>query len=259
MLDLIQTGTERRPEKLLLYGTNGIGKSTFAACAPKPIFIQTEDRLAHIDCHKFPLATSYADIKQQVRALCKEDHDYQTVVIDTVDWAEQLIWDKVCADKGKKNIEDIGYAKGYIFAMDYWRELVSGLEWLQANKKMMVILLAHAKVEKFDDPAGDAFDRYSPRLHKHANAFLSEWVNFICFARYKVLTKSAGDGFNEDRKKAVNSCERILLSTPLPSHIAKNSRLGMPNELPFVWSEVEKWIYGNGQTEAIKTQEQESN
>jgi RNA polymerase sigma factor (sigma-70 family) len=135
-------------------GVEGIGKSTFGAQAPKPIFIQTEDGLDEIACERFPLAKTYDDVVGALAELRIEKHDYETVVIDSLDWLERMIWDKVCQDTGTKNIEkaDGGYARGYMHALTYWREIVDQLNQLRSGHGMVVLLIAHAKVEKFEDP-----------------------------------------------------------------------------------------------------------
>ena len=119
LLHSVQSGRAAAPPRLMIYGTEGIGKSTLAARTPKPIFIQTEDGLGEIDCHKFPLAKSLADVQAALSELQTEEHDYQSVVVDSLDWLERLIWDSICQDYGAKSIEKVdgGYGKGYIYAL----------------------------------------------------------------------------------------------------------------------------------------------
>lgn len=239
LLETIQTGKNPMPPRLMIAGTEGIGKSTLAANAPKPIFIQAEDGLDEIDCAKFPLAASVEDIFMALSALNSEPHDYQTVVIDSVDWAERLIWDAVCKEHGVKNIEDIPYAKGYVYALTYWRRIVDALNSLRWNKHMAIILISHTKVEKFEDPESVAYDRYSPRLHKHACALLTEWVDAVLFATRKFNTKQEDRGFNKKRTIAVgvgkDGGERILRCVGSPACVAKN-RYNLPAELPLSWA-----------------------
>jgi len=177
LMNQIHTGRRIMPPRILMYGTEGIGKSTTASQAPKPIFIPTEDGLDQIDCASFPLAQRFDEVVSAISALYSEEHDYQSVVIDSLDWLERLIWDDVCREYGVKSIEkaDGGYAKGYTHALTQWREVLNGLDALRNERGMAVILLAHAKVEKFEDPESVAYDRYSPRLHKHAAALVTEW------------------------------------------------------------------------------------
>jgi len=239
-LQQIHSGPRQTPPRLLLYGTEGIGKSTTASQAPKPIFIPTEDGLDQIDCDSFPLAKQFSDVVAGLSELYSEQHEYQTVVIDSLDWLERLIWDDVCRAFGVKGIEkaDGGYSKGYTHALTQWREVLSGLDALRNERDMCVILLAHAKVEKFEDPESVAYDRYSPRLHKHAAAILTEWSDAVLFATRKFRTETEDAGFNRTRAIAValgaEGGERILRTVGGPSCVAKN-RYSLPAELPLSW------------------------
>jgi len=178
VLSRIKKGRENLPPRLMIYGGEGIGKSTFAAGAPSPVFIQTEDGLGGMDVARFDLATKYPDVIDNIRGLRDEEHEFQTVVIDSVDWLERLIHDHVVQQDGATSIEMAcgGYGRGYRKALDHFRDVLTALDQLRA-KGLAVILVAHAKTERFEDPEHPAYDRYSPRLHKEANALLCEWVD----------------------------------------------------------------------------------
>ena len=195
MLETIQTGRENKPPRIMVYGQEGVGKSTFGASAPYPIFIQTEDGLGEINCCKFPLAHNVGDVLDSLTALRDEDHNFRTVVIDSLDWLERLIFDEICKEFGVRSIEkaDGGYGKGYVDALVHWRKVIALLDELRNKRGMMVILLAHAKVERFEDPENAAYDRYSPRLHKHAASLISEWVDGVLFATKRMRVSKDGD------------------------------------------------------------------
>lgn len=231
MLDQITTGPVRCPRRTLIYGVQGVGKSTFGAMAEKPIFIQTEDGLNDIDCSRFPIATSYADVMAALGALYSDKHEYGTVVIDSLDWLERLIWADVCAKRGVESIEDIGYAKGYIFSLAQWRDVLAGLDALRSERGMAVILIAHAMIEKFANPETDSYDRYVPRLNKHASALVAEWCDEVLFATYQIHTKQTDEGFNRKRTQGIGTGARILRTCERPAHAAKN-RLNLPDEMP---------------------------
>jgi hypothetical protein len=241
MLELIQKGKEQRPPRILLFGTEGVGKSQTASQTPKPIFISTEDGLGEIDCHKFPLARTYQDVTGALDDLHSESHDYQTVIIDTVDWAEKLIFDELCRQYGVNSIErvDGGYGKGYVHALALWRQIIDRLTKLRDERNMMVMLLAHAKIERFEDPEEAGYDRYSPRLNRHAAALLCEWCDAVLFATRKFTTKTETGAFNKTRTKAVpvgaDGGERILRCIGGPACVAKN-RYSLPAELPLDWN-----------------------
>ena len=240
MLESIQTGRENRPPRLMVYGQEGVGKSTLGASAPDAIFIQTEDGLGEINCHKFPLAKSFDEVLAELTALRDEDHKYKTVVIDSADWLERLIWDRVCSDFGVRSIEkaDGGYGKGYVHAVGYWRTVVSMLDELRNKRGMIVIIIAHSKVERFEDPENTAYDRYSPRLHKAATGLLCEWVDAVMFATKRFRVNKENAGFAGERGIAApigsNGGERILRTVGGPACIAKN-RFGLPGEIPLSW------------------------
>lgn len=240
LLQQIQRGRTSSPPRILVYGTEGIGKSTLAAHAPQPVFVQTEDGLGEIDCHKFPLATTFGEVTTALEGLQSEQHDYQSVVVDSLDWLERLIWDAVCEDYGATSIEKVdgGYGKGYIYALTHWRMFLDRLTALHRDRCMAVILIAHAKVEKFEDPEASPYDRYSPRLHKHAGALLTEWSDAVLFATRKFRTQTEEAGFGRKRTTAhaigKDGGERILRTVGGPSCVAKN-RYNLDPELPLEW------------------------
>ena len=214
--------------------------SSTASQAPKPIFIPTEDGLDQIDCASFPLANTLADVQNALQVLIHEEHDFESAVIDSLDWLERLIWDALCGQYGVSSIEKVdgGYARGYTHALTHWRSILNDLDTLRNQRHMCIILLAHAKVEKFEDPEQSAYDRYSPRLHKHATALITEWADAVLFATRKVITKTEDAGFGRDRTIASglgkDGGERILRCVGSPACVAKN-RYGLPAELPLSW------------------------
>jgi len=234
LLQQVLQGKSAAPRRTLIYGTHGIGKSTFAAGAPSPIFLPTEDGLGEIDCARFPLATRYGDVIAALGALYSEEHAFRTVAIDSLDWLERLIWADVCQIRNVKNIEDIGYGKGYMFALTQWREVLDGLAAIRERRSMGVVLIAHAKIERFENPETDPYDRYSPRLHKTASAIVQEWVDEILFGCYRVHTKQKDEGFGRTATRGIGTGERVLKTTERPAYVAKN-RLNLPDELPLNW------------------------
>ncbi len=235
LLERIHRGKQPAPRRVLIYGTHGVGKSSAGAAAPNPIFLPTEDGLGEIDCESFPLMTTFADCLAAIGQLYTEPHEYQTLVVDSADWLERLIHADVCNKRGVKNIEDIGYGKGYSFALTQWREFLTGLDAIRKERSMHIVLLAHARIERFDNPETDSCQRYSPRLHQRASDLVSEWCDEVLFAAYKVFTKASDQGFGRNSVKGVATGERILRTTERPAHIAKN-RLNLPDELPLDWN-----------------------
>lgn len=225
----------------MLYGTHGVGKSTFASCAPNPVFIQTEDGLGEINCDKFPLTTTFDQAMQALTELYVESHAYRTVVVDSLDWLERLIWAEVCRKRNVENLEGIPYSKGPAFALTQWREFLDGLTALRNDRGMMIVLVAHARIERFEDPETEPYDRYVPRLHRLASQVIQEWSDEVLFAGFKVITRQTDAGFDRKRTRGIGTGERVLRTVERPSHLAKN-RLNLPEELPLNWSAYAQYL-----------------
>ena len=228
-------GKQSKPRRIMCYGVHGIGKSTFAAGAPNAVFLPVEDGIADIDCESFPLAESFDQVVEYLTQLCTEEHDRQTLIVDTLDWLERLIWAEVEREHDVASIEDIGYAKGYTFALKHWRQVLRQLDWLRDNKGMTCILLAHAKIERFQPPDNEPFDRYSPKMHKLASAIVQEWCDEVLFANYQTYTKTTGEGFDKTTK-GIGTGQRVVHTSERPSHLAKN-RAGLPETIGLSWTE----------------------
>lgn len=256
LMDQVQKGKVTAPRRVLLYGTQGIGKSTFGSMAEAPIFIQTEDGLAHIECERLPLATRYRDVLAALGELYTRAHEYRTLVLDSVDWLERLIWVDVYEAHGVKSMEDIPYGKSYVFALTQWREVLEGLDALRNDRGMMIVLLAHAQIEKYANPETDTYDRYSPRLQKLASALVQQWCDEVLFATYKVHTKTVKEQFDRTRVQGIGTGERIIRTTERPAHVAKN-RLSLPTEIALDYRVFAAYVRGEPPVETPAEPEKE--
>ena len=236
MFDLKSISKTRRVRapKIVVVGQGKIGKTTFAAMAPKAIGILTEDGADAVDANAFPLATSLADVYSAVATLINQDHDFQTLFIDSLDWLEPLVQDHVCKANNWKNIEQPGFGKGYIAAAEEWRNLLSGLEVLRADKGMGIILIAHDKIKRIEDPLTEGFDSHVLKLHDRAGALVQEWADVIGYAGYRIFTNKTDAGFGNKETKATTTGERILHVEPHPAHCGGN-RFGLQN-MPLDWT-----------------------
>ena len=242
MLETITRGKKQNPRRTVIYGTHGIGKSTLAASWPNPVFVPTEDGIGDIDVAAFPLCTDLNMAYQAIKELGNGDHEFKTVVVDSVDWLERLIWKKVCSNEGKKAITDFGYGAGYGKANAIFSDIFAALNCCR-NIGMNVVLIAHCTIARFENPEGDSYDRYVPKLHKDASALMQEWSDEVLFATYKVNVRKSDEGFNRERGVGVGAGERVLKTTERPAHLAKN-RLSLPDELPMNYEAYAKFLQG---------------
>ncbi len=230
-LQSISRGQAVRAPRILLYSSHGVGKSTFGAGADAPIFIQTEDGADELGVARFPLASQYQDLIDAIGALYNEEHDFRTVVVDTIDWADQLIWSAINA---KNSAQDLAYGKGAVIAAEYWRGLLDGLNALRNDRGMAVVLLAHTQVKRFDSPEVEPFDRYMPKLQERSSQLIQEWCDAVLFANYKMFTTASDVGFNKKVTRGISTGERVMYTSERPAYLAKN-RYNLPHELPLSW------------------------
>jgi hypothetical protein len=236
MFDLKSISKTRRVRapKIVIVGQGKIGKTTFAAMAPKAIGILTEDGADMVDANAFPLAMSLADVYSAMDTLINQDHEFQTLFIDSLDWLEPLVQDHVCKANNWKNIEQPGFGKGYVAAAEEWRNLLSGLEVLRADKGMGIILIAHDKIKRIEDPLTEGFDSHVLKLHDRAASLVQEWADVIGYAGYRIFTSKTDAGFGNKETKATTTGERILHVEPHPAHCGGN-RFGLSN-MPLDWA-----------------------
>lgn len=228
---------------MLVYGPAGVGKTTFAAGARNPIAIPIEDGLGKINIDAFPSPRSYPEVRAALDALINEDHDYKTVIVDSLDWLEPLIWKQTCEANNWPSIEQPGFGKGYVEALRYWREFLDRLNYLRDQKGMTTILIGHSEIKAFQAPDSEGYDRYVIKLQKGASALVSEHCDVIAFAQFKSSTIKAEER-GRVRTRAVGSGERVMYTEERPAYLAKN-RYGLPPEMELNWETFAKAIKGD--------------
>lgn len=228
----LKRGVDPNPPRILVYGPEGLGKTTFASEADRPVFIRTEDGLGVIDAPAFPLASSFEEVMEALASLGNEQHQFGTIVIDSVDWLEGLIHKKVVKDCNVANLGDIPYGKGFIAAMDHWGDYISAINWLRNEKKMTIVQIAHSQIKKYQNPETDPYDMFQIKLHEKAAAKLMEHSDAVLFVNYQIGIKKGAQGFNGPRIRAVGGTERIIYTEARAAFQAKN-RYNLPPEISF--------------------------
>lgn len=232
----ITRAAKAQPMRILLHGVEKIGKTTFAAEAPGAIFLCPEEGLPptlaatpHFDAPDG--GWKWPDVIDAVRSLATEPHDFQTLVFDTLDWIEPILWEDLCARNKWAGIEDAGYGKGYVAALDEWRKLIAELEQLRRARGMNVIVLAHSFIRAFKDPESEGWDRYELKLHKAAAGLWKEWVDCVLFAKHdQATTKDA----RTKRVRGISTGARLLHTVHNAAYDAGN-RYSLPDVLPLDW------------------------
>lgn len=232
-LSSVLKGKQIRPIRVLLYGTEGVGKSTWASQTPSPIFLAAEDGISNLDVARFPEPRTWMEVLEAIQSLVIESHELKTLVLDTLDWLEPLCWAHVCQQADKSSIEDFGFGKGYVAALDQWRILLAALDGLRTSRGMHVIMLGHSAIKPFQNPEGAAFDRYELKLHKGAAGLLKEWADAVLFASYETFTVKDKDG---PKAKGVANGARIVRTERRAAFDAKN-RQGLPFQMPLSWED----------------------
>lgn len=195
-LESIKQNDVKTPEKIVIYGPEGIGKSTWAANFEKPIFISTEDGLKGVNPKPFafPEAEKWTDIIEAIDELINNNHDYKHLVLDTLDWAEVLCQRYVVARDGKDSIESYGWGKGFTIAAEEFKRLIDKLNVLRKQKNMSIVLLAHSSVSTFNNPTGENYDRFQMKLDKRNYATIKEWCDSLFFSYYETIVESSAIG-----------------------------------------------------------------
>src|SRR5690606_25444199 len=189
-LSSLKSSKSTKPPIVLIYGVDGIGKTTLAAEWPAPIYLHTagEETPSDVDLPTPGTIESYEALLDVFGELLTEVHEFQTVIIDSLDGLENLVWDATCGRLGVSSIEEPGYGRGYVEADTEWREFLGATAALKANG-INVVMLAHPEIIRFDSPVTDPYSRYTIKLHKRANALVREQADIVGFMNYRVSLK----------------------------------------------------------------------
>lgn len=232
----ISSGRIQKPLKMVIYGPEGIGKSSFAAQAPGALFIDTEGSTVHMDVRRLPTPQSWTMLLQEVDYVRRTPGLCQTLVIDTADWAERMARDHVCSTHNVNGLEDFGYGKGYVYLYEAMGQLLNQLTEV-VNAGMNVILTAHAQMRKFEQPDElGSYDRWEMKLMKQTPGMIKEWADLVLFATYETYIIKEQGKEKSDKGKAQGGA-RVMHTTHHPCWDAKN-RHGLPDKLPLDFGQV---------------------
>lgn len=231
ILDRLDYEEDSTPPIIVIYGVDGIGKTTLAAEAEDAVYFHTrgEKPPKGVNIPRLQVK-DYLDLKDNLLDLVDDDHDFRWVIIDALDGVEPLVWEETCYEHDKKDIESFGFGKGYVAADEYWSELLDIMVDLK-EEGVGVIILAHPSIERFDSPITEPYNRYTIKIHKRANALIREAADIVAFMNHRVNVKDV----EVSRGKKVSHAEgkaRMIYLTGTAAFDAKN-RYSMPDQLEY--------------------------
>ncbi|WP_206460217.1 ATP-binding protein [Anaerovorax sp. IOR16] len=233
----IITGKMKKAKKVVVYGPEGIGKSTFASKFPQALFIDTEGSTADMDVSRTPKANSWTMLKQQINEI-KSKRLCETLIIDTIDWAEQMCVEDILAKHQKSGIEDFGYGNGYVYVREEFGRFLNLLQEV-VDSGINVVLTAHAQMRKFEQPDElGAYDRYELKLGKKTSSqtspLVKEWADALLFCNYKTYSVAVD---KDGKKHKAQGGKRVMYTSHHPCWDAKN-RWELPEEVPFEYASI---------------------
>lgn len=232
ILKTVRTGKVLRPQRGVIYGVESVGKTTLAAQAPSPIFLDIEGGSSHLDVPRLEIK-NWSDMMTALAELAAGGHGYQTVVVDSADWAERLAIENLLAETKQPSIESFGYGKGWVQAAERFARFLGKLDEC-VDAGMHVLVIGHAHIRRVEPPDQmAAYDRYEPKLAKQTAPLLKEWADELYFAQFKTKLIETDTG----KMKARGGKERVLYTTHSAAYDAK-TRAGLSEELPLEWESI---------------------
>lgn len=224
--------------KIVVYGPEGIGKSTFASCFPNPLFIDTEGSTKYLPVRRLDTPTSWQMLKDEIEWIRQNPTVCDTLVIDTFDWAESHCIKAICDKANKTGIEDFGYGKGYIYEKEEIAKFLHSLEEVVAQG-IHVVLTAHAQLRKVEQPENTGtYDHWEMKLGQKTGSLISpmvkEWADMVIFANYKTIVVAQDD---KGQKHKATGGRRVMYTNHTPWWDAKN-RFGLPEEMDFLFGNI---------------------
>lgn len=232
-LSSLRSTKTTHPPIALLYGVDGVGKTSLAAEWPDPLYLATEGERPPSDVEMATPGTveTYDQMLDIFGELLAGDHDFKSVIIDSLDGFESLVWAATARRLGLNSIEEAGYGKGYIEADSEWKEYLSAVGAL-SRAGIYVVQLAHPEIVRFDSPTSDPYSRYGIKLHKRASALVREQADVVGFMNYRISLKEKDVGFNKKVSHAEGGNQRQIHLSEKAGFVAKN-RFSMPDAIDY--------------------------
>lgn len=227
----VRSGVISAPQRLLVYGTEGSGKSTFAAGAPKAIFLGAEGGTLYLDVARLPEPRTWQDVLDGLALVEHDAHVYETLVVDPLNWLEALCWHAVTGGKGAIDQKPFDYGRGYTAALNLWRVMLATVERIWTTRKMHILFLAHAEVKRFENPMGEAWNHYVPNMNEKASSLFKRWVDHVLFLQVEAVARK-----NDEDKRIIGrgTGSRIAHACPSAAFDAKGRNLPPELVLPAV-------------------------
>lgn len=235
LLKNVVKGKIEKPAFVIIYGADKMGKSTFASEAPKTIFLDVEGGTNNLDGDISRIEDSklktWPDLLAYIESIKNDQHDFETLAIDSLDRVELLLHQHICKEQKKDNIEECfgSYGKWVAGVMGYWSDFINSLKEIREKREMNIVVIGHSLTKPYNDPMQPApYDRHSLKLNEKHAGLWREQVDAILFVNTEVFVKMNKTG----KAKAFGDNKRILYTTGAPQYYAGN-RYGLPSELPF--------------------------
>jgi hypothetical protein len=271
-LSQIKKGIElgKRKPITLFYAVEKFGKSTFAAQAPSPIFLDLEDGLIGLDVEKTPQIKSYDEFEEWLTTLSTEKHGYKTVIVDTVTKLEELIVRKICDKLGLANVEEFhdnhnkqtNFGAGAKMVAEYMKQVLEALRYIRDEKGVNIYILGHAKTKEIDDIENGKMSKYVIQLMNPVMDYLYRNVDLILFGNYKIITKTSDStAFGGEKKKVAtkNEPKRYLFTGSTPTSVNGGRVRGLPSEIELPGSDNIDHMYETFEYYLNKTLEEQKN
>jgi GTPase SAR1 family protein len=220
-----------KPPRLILYGSPGVGKSTFAASISGSLFLDVEGGTLNLSVNRVQRdqLETYDDIIAALNAVLSQEHDFTSLIIDTADFMEKVLMKQAALEHGVSDYGKIGYGKGPVTVVNIWRNVTQILDDIREKRNMAIILIAHETLKRINEPDTETYDKYTLAMENKSIEHLESWCDAILFAKEEVYTQK-----DKTQRVRASAGDRMLFTRDCPRYLAKN-RYNLPPELPFTW------------------------